>query len=91
MKAMRAVNDLGLGKATVPAKMKDAVEPCPICGAVNRWSWSMEDGFKKRCQKCDAELMLCSMCLHAEDNPTEYCNWIVTTTGGKCWRGKTQC
>lgn len=66
-----------------------ATETCPHCGMQNFYpEWDAEkQGYIAKCQECGQEIFLCDECLHADDNPGQYCDWHSNC---KCHRGKTK-
>lgn len=73
----------------------EVVESCPYCDAENTYINydAKERGYKTTCYECGKEIMLCSECLHAEDNPNGMCDWREEYDGvnnyGICFRGIT--
>lgn len=71
------------------------VETCPFCDADNSYSnWDCkQNGYIATCQKCGEQIMLCSECLQAGDNPGQICDWHEEMRNGKrcgvCFRGVT--
>lgn len=69
----------------------EAVEICSNCIGESIYPMydAKKDGYVVKCKHRGEEMLLCSECLNAEDNPTEMCDWCETETGGKCFRGET--
>ena len=68
----------------------EAVEVCPDCMGEDIYeNWDVkEKGYIVNCKHCDHKIFLCDECMHTDDNPTGYCDWVETQTGGKCFRGE---
>lgn len=65
----------------------EAVEMCPECMAeVTVPDWAPSDGYRTTCPDCGESMLLCDECLHAEDNPLQYCDWDKDTC--ECFRDK---
>lgn len=75
--------------------MTECVEPCPDCGFENIYEGydPITNGYKAICEGCGREIFLCDECLHADDNPSQGCDWTGTYKNGKCYgkcfRGET--
>ena len=62
-------------------------EGCPNCGEeVEVFHSILKQGFKYICPNCGQPDHFCSLCLHEEDNPEQYCDW--DEENGECWRDR---
>ncbi len=73
----------------------ETVEVCPHCECENVFSnWDCKtQGYIATCWQCGKQIMLCDECLHADDNPYQYCDWHARiipgrTTTGDCFRAR---
>lgn len=68
----------------------EAVEVCPHCETENIFAnWNTEtNGYVAICSDCGKEMMLCDLCLHADDNPDHKCDWREENDMSVCFRGK---
>lgn len=72
------------------AVLTEAVEACPYCEGENVFPNydAKKDGYIVVCQQCGRQIFLCDECLHADDNPTQKCDWRQLENGcGQCFRG----
>lgn len=72
----------------------EVIEVCPHCGHENVWCVGCEACAKKleykaRCTACGKTIMLCDECLHADDNPSQRCDFRTIDGCGVCFRGIT--
>lgn len=68
-------------------KKETVFEVCPHCNKENEFESVPENVFKAKCKHCGEEIMLCNKCYELDGQ----CDWAQTTTGGKCFRGETNC
>ena len=62
-------------------------EYCPNCGdEVEVFHSILKQGFKYICPNCGQPDHFCSLCLHEEDNPEQYCDWEEENE--ECWRDR---
>lgn len=62
-------------------------EGCPHCNAENTFEWDPEqEGYKAYCCHCGSEMMLCTECMGADDNPTCKCDWHQCNGECLCFR-----
>lgn len=62
-------------------------EHCPHCvEEVEVFHSILKQGFKYICPNCGQPDHFCSLCLHEEDNPEQYCDW--DEENGECWRDR---
>ena len=62
-------------------------ENCPNCGEeVEVFHSILKQGFKYICPNCGMPDHFCSLCIHAEDNPEQYCDWEEENE--ECWRDR---
>lgn len=68
---------------------REIVEVCPNCEAENIQEWYIEkDGYIGKCKECGEYMFLCDECLHADDNPSQKCDWHQEGNMSVCFRGK---
>ena len=61
-------------------------EFCHHCEHENAFLLVKENEYKRNCQHCGREIMLCSKCYEKYGK----CDWTETKTGGKCFMGETR-
>lgn len=60
-------------------------EMCPYCGHENEFHDPQD--YIVKCQHCGREILLCDMCLNAEDNKYQKCDWHMVNGKSCCMRG----
>lgn len=57
--------------------VEEVVEVCPYCDEENVYNNIDVVGqdYVATCHNCHQDIMLCSECMNADDNPGQYCNW----------------